>query len=80
MNVFFSSDRDHSDFEDMQANLNNPQIVKSYKPFKLLPAPGEIVIVKSWDKQWYRALVRELTTSCTADDVDIQVNWLILEE
>uniref|UniRef100_A0A182JJB2 Tudor domain-containing protein n=1 Tax=Anopheles atroparvus TaxID=41427 RepID=A0A182JJB2_ANOAO len=50
----------NKDFNQLSADLNNPEIVAHYKELKLLPAVGELVLAK-YENAWYRAQVCELS-------------------
>lgn len=49
----------HLEFNQLADDLNNPQFVVNYKPLKLLPTIGELVLAK-YENLWYRAQVIEL--------------------
>lgn len=51
----------------MEEMMNDPNTVKTYKSMKILPALGEIVIVKNWDGRWCRAQVRDHTDTGSTD-------------
>lgn len=53
--------------------MNDPNIVKTYKSLKMLPALGEIVVVKNWDERWCRAQVGDVKVDSDAGSTDLQV-------
>lgn len=54
--------------------MNQSQTVKRYKPFKVLPARGEIAVFKSWNGgQWCRAQVRDIMDHENETAIDVQV-------
>nr|XP_023018184.1 uncharacterized protein LOC111507152 [Leptinotarsa decemlineata] len=59
-------------FYSLLAVMNSPKAEKSYESFKILPAIGEIVLVKHWSKKWLRAVVREIGSS-SQSETDIHV-------
>lgn len=56
----------------MLNTMNQPGTIKTYKPYKILPALGEIVIVY-WEERWYRAKVRDIRALDDYDSVNLQV-------
>uniref|UniRef100_A0A182PAF7 C3H1-type domain-containing protein n=1 Tax=Anopheles epiroticus TaxID=199890 RepID=A0A182PAF7_9DIPT len=46
-------------YERLMAEMNDPEAVANFKPFKLLPSLGELVIAK-YDGIWYRATVCDI--------------------
>lgn len=57
----------------MDEMINYPGTIKTYKPMKILPAVGEIVLVKNWDDRWRRAQVQETRALDDIDSVFLQV-------
>lgn len=53
--------------------MNQLGTIKTYKPIKILPAVGEIVLVKTWEQRWRRAEVQEIKALDDIDSVDLQV-------
>uniref|UniRef100_A0A182QMP2 C3H1-type domain-containing protein n=1 Tax=Anopheles farauti TaxID=69004 RepID=A0A182QMP2_9DIPT len=45
-------------YEELMAKMNDPVMVAQYKPLKLMPALGELVLAK-YEEVWYRATVCE---------------------
>uniref|UniRef100_A0A182M496 C3H1-type domain-containing protein n=1 Tax=Anopheles culicifacies TaxID=139723 RepID=A0A182M496_9DIPT len=62
-------DSNYAKYEQLMAEMNDPEIVANYKPLKLMPALGELVIAK-YEDVWYRATV------CDAYDNTISVFYV----
>uniref|UniRef100_A0A182TEL8 C3H1-type domain-containing protein n=1 Tax=Anopheles melas TaxID=34690 RepID=A0A182TEL8_9DIPT len=50
------NERNDKDYEQLMAEMNDPETIANFKPFKLMPSLGELVIAK-YDGIWYRATV-----------------------
>uniref|UniRef100_A0A182VXE8 C3H1-type domain-containing protein n=1 Tax=Anopheles minimus TaxID=112268 RepID=A0A182VXE8_9DIPT len=59
----------YAKYEQLMADMNDPEIVANYKLLKLMPALGELVIAK-YEDVWYRATV------CEAFDHTINVFYV----
>ncbi|XP_053659790.1 tudor domain-containing 6-like [Anopheles marshallii] len=60
---------DYSKYEQLMSEMNDPEVVANYKPLKLMPALGELVIAK-YEDLWYRATV------CDAFDRAVSVFYV----
>ncbi|XP_052898509.1 tudor domain-containing protein 7B isoform X2 [Anopheles moucheti] len=60
---------DYSNYEQLMSEMNDPAVVANYKPLKLMPALGELVIAK-YEDLWYRATV------CDAFDRAVSVFYV----
>ncbi|XP_040176108.1 tudor domain-containing protein 1 [Anopheles arabiensis] len=50
------NERNDKEYEQLMAEMNDPETIANFKPFKLMPSLGELVIAK-YDGIWYRATV-----------------------
>lgn len=41
-------------------DMNDPDRIKTYEKFDILPASGEIVLAKYWNNKWYRCFVKSV--------------------
>lgn len=53
--------------------MNHPKTINAYRTVKLLPALGDIVVVKNWDGRWCRAQVRHVRGYDNGESVYVQV-------
>lgn len=62
VDMFFAqisgSEENYRPYQELMAEMNDPAVVANYKPLKLMPALGELVIAM-YDNVWFRATVCE---------------------
>lgn len=56
--------------------MNDPKRIKQYEKLKYPPSLGQMVIVKHWNKHWYRGQVRFVDIPENNDDVFTEVRIL----
>ncbi|KAL3273841.1 hypothetical protein HHI36_015267 [Cryptolaemus montrouzieri] len=57
----------------MESMMNNERNCSTFVPYKIMPAYGEIVLVKHWTKRWMRARVRHHSYDDEGNCIEVQV-------
>lgn len=63
----------YAQFVQLDERINHPGAIKTFKSFKILPALGQIVLVKNWEGRWRRAKVQDIRALDDVESVDLQV-------